>query len=52
MFIEIAIVLERVKPSVLFLNTEEGGGLRGLRFLDFARLEMFINEFLASVHFL
>ena len=52
MLIEMSIVLERVKPSVLFLNKEERRGLRQLRFSDFARLEVLINDFLKSVHLL
>ena len=52
MFIEVSIVLARAKSSVLLLYEEEGRGLGELRFSDFARLEMFINELLAWVHFL
>ena len=52
MFIEIPVILARVKFSVFHLYKEEGGDLRGLGFLNLARFEVFVNEFLTCVHFL
>ena len=51
MFIEILIILAGAKPSIFPLDEEEWRGLRQLRLSDFAGFEMFINEFLACLHF-
>ena len=48
-FIEISIILARVKFFVFFLNKEEQRGLRQLRFSDFTRFEVFFNELLACL---
>ena len=43
-FIEILVILARVKPSIFLLNKEEWGGLWRLRFPDFAGFEMLVDE--------
>ena len=50
MFIEVPIVLAGMKSPILLLNEEERRGLRWLRFSDFARFEVFVNELFASIH--
>ena len=52
MFIEISVILARMKSSVLFLDKEKGESLEGLGFLDFTQFEMFINELLTGIHLL
>ena len=51
MLIEILIVLARAEPSVFLLNEEEWEGLQQLRFPNFARPKMFLDECLTCLHF-
>ena len=51
MFIEILVILTRMKSSI-FLLDEEGRGLWRLGFTNLARFEVLINEFLTCLHFL
>ena len=50
-FIEVLVVLAREEASILLLDKEEGGGLRGLGFSNFARFEILVNEFFTCFHF-
>ena len=50
-FIEVAIVLAGSESTVLFLDKEERRCLGGLRWADFSRVKVFINEVVGSLLF-